>query len=511
MILADRRRTTALILRSGRAALEALEAVAADLVVSDVMMPELDGLGLLAEMRADERLRSIPLIMLSARAGEEARVGGIAAGADDYLIKPFVAKELVARVAAQLRLARAREGERVARAEAEAARGQMSRVFEQAPIPICVIEGNDLRYTTANAHYRQLIGNRDPVGRSLLELWPELEGSEIVRVLRGILTTGQAHAAKEFKVRFDQLGTGVVRDVYFNLVYHPLQDAAGTTYGIISVALDVTPQVIARQEAERLRESAEAANEAKLHLLRTVSHETRQPVHASLGYVDLLMLGVHGDLTDEQRGDLEKVRRNQTHLLRLLNDILSFAKLEAGALELDVERVEAGTIIEAVEPLVRAQFETKGVEYIVNATAGTAAFQGDRERTIQICVNLLTNALKATKPGGRVTISCESHADRIDITVRDTGIGIPESKLAEIFNPFTSLARVRAGPDASGVGLGLSISRQLARAMSGDVTVTSTVGVGSTFTLSLPCAQRRAASDRLATSDAPSADAPMQH
>jgi signal transduction histidine kinase len=90
-------------------------------------------------------------------------------------------------------------------------------------------------------------------------------------------------------------------------------------------------------------------------------------------------------------------------------------------------------------------------------------------------------------------------------------MGIPESKLAEIFNPFTSLARVRAGPDASGVGLGLSISRQLARAMSGDVTVTSTVGVGSTFTLSLPCAHRRAASDRLATSDAPSADAPMQH
>jgi signal transduction histidine kinase/DNA-binding response OmpR family regulator len=501
---------------NGREALERMRDVqreAPDVVLSDVMMPELDGFGLLAAMRADERLRATPLIMLSARAGEEARVGGIAAGADDYLIKPFVAKELVARVAAQLRLARASRGERVARAEAEAARGQMSRVFEQAPIPICVIEGHDLRYTTANAHYRQLIGNRNPVGRSLLELWPELEGSEIVRVLHGILATGEAHAAKEFKVRFDQFGTGVVRDTYFNFVYHPLQDGGGRTFGIIAIAVDVTPQVIARQEAERLRESAEAANEAKLHLLRTVSHETRQPVHASLGYVDLLMLGVHGDLTDEQRSDLEKIRRNQSHMLGLLNDILSFAKLEAGALELEVEKVEATTIIEAVDPLVRAQFEAKGVEYIVSASARPAAFQGDRERTIQICVNLLTNALKATKPGGQVTISCESHADRIDFAVRDTGIGIPESKLAEIFNPFTSLARVRAGPDASGVGLGLSISRQLARAMSGDVTVTSTVGVGSTFTLSLPCAPvlSRTAAERSATSDAPSLDVPAPH
>jgi len=477
---------------NGQDALDRLRdatADAPDVVLSDVMMPELDGFGLLAAMRDDQRLHPIPFIMLSARAGEEARVGGIHAGADDYLIKPFVAKELIARVAAQLRLARASQSERQARAEAEEARGQISRVFEQAPVPICVFEGSELRYTTANAAYRQIIGHRDPVGHTLLELWPELEGSEIHRVFQRVFTTGESFTGREYRIRFDQFGNGKPRDSYFDFVYHPLKDAGGVTFGIIGVATDVTSQVIARREAERLRESAEAANEAKLHLLRTVSHETRQPVHASLGYVDLLTLGLRGDLTSAQRNDLENIRRNQTHLLRLLNDILSFAKLEAGVLELDFEIVEAATIIAAVEPLVRPQFAAKGVEYIVSVPTMPAAFYGDRERTTQICVNLLTNALKATEKGGRVTIAFTANERSIDFTVNDTGMGIPESKLGEIFDPFTSLARVRTGSDAGGVGLGLSISRQLARAMKGEVTVVSAVGVGSTFTLSLPRAE----------------------
>jgi len=456
-----------------------------DIVLSDVMMPELDGFGLLAEMRADSELKNIPFIVLSARAGEESRVGGISAGADDYLVKPFVARELIARVAGQLRLARASRAERVARSDAEAARRQMSAILEQAPLPICVIEGPELLYTSANAYYRQIIGNRDPVGKTLLELWPELDGSAIHDVFRRVLTTGTAHSATEHKVHFDQFGTGEKRDAYFNFVYHPLHDATGATTAIIAIAIDVTPQVMARRESERLRQAAEGANEAKLHLLRTVSHETRQPVHASLGYLDLLLLGIRGALTDEQRRDLENIRRNQAHLLRLLNDILSFAKLEAGVLELDLEDVNESHVIAALEPLLRPQFEAKRVEYLASAQGGGAIFHGDRERTIQICVNLLTNALKATDPGGRVSITSGRRDGRVEFSVTDTGTGIPAEKLESIFEPFTMLAR-RPAPDLGGVGLGLSISRQLARAMRGDVTVMSTVGQGSTFTLSLP-------------------------
>ena len=116
--------------------------------------------------------------------------------------------------------------------------------------------------------------------------------------------------------------------------------------------------------------------------------------------------------------------------------------------------------------------------------AQPALFRGDRERTVQVCVNLLTNALKATPAGGRVTFACDVTDDQVSLSVNDTGVGIPASKFEAIFDPFTQLARGRPTSDAQGVGLGLSISRQLARAMKGDVTVESTVGAGSTFTFS---------------------------
>jgi signal transduction histidine kinase len=457
-----------------------------DLVLSDVMMPELDGFGLLAEIRADDRLKSVPFVMLSARAGEESRIGGLSAGADDYLVKPFQARELIARLASQLRLARASAAERRARSDADAARREMARVFEQAPVPICVIEGKELLYTTANASYRQIIGNRDPVGRALLELWPELDGSEIHKVFQQVLATGKPVSATEFPVQFDQFGLGTRRESYFNFVDHPLSDDEGRTRGIIAIATDDTAQVLARREADRLRQLAEEANAAKLHLLRTVSHETRQPVHASLGYLDLLTMGIRGELNEAQRSDIENVRRNQNHLLRLLNDILSFAKLEAGALQLDVEDADAGEIIAYVEPLVAQQFKAKGVEYKVQRPDAPAKFRGDRERTVQVCVNLLTNALKATPAGGSVTLSCVINPTAVALVVADTGVGIPSNKLQEIFDPFTQLARVRSSADAGGVGLGLSISRQLARAMRGDVTVESTLGAGSRFTFVLP-------------------------
>jgi signal transduction histidine kinase len=254
---------------------------------------------------------------------------------------------------------------------------------------------------------------------------------------------------------------------------------------VIAVVVDVTPQVLARQEAERLRVAAEEANQAKLHVLQTVSHETRQPVHASLGYVEMLQLGLRGELNESQLADLENIRKNQTHLLRLLNDILSFAKLEAGALQLDMEPADAGDIMAQARPVLEPLFKAKGVTYEVRPPTAPASFFGDRERTMQVCVNLLTNALKATESGGRVTFACDVSADRVTFSVSDTGIGIPRAKFDAIFDPFTQLAR-GSNADARGVGLGLSISRQLARAMNGDVAVESTVGVGSTFAFSLP-------------------------
>jgi signal transduction histidine kinase len=349
-----------------------------------------------------------------------------------------------------------------------------------------MLEGPELRFRLCNAYYRKLIGDRNPEGSRMLDLWPELEGSPVHLVLQRVLETGEVASETDFRIVFDQRGTGEQVEAYFDFVYQPQRDGDGHVTSIVAVGVDVTAQVSARREGDRLRQAAEDANDAKLHLLRTVSHETRQPVHASLGYLDLLALPGHGGLTDKQRVYVESIRKNQSHLLGLLNDILSFAKIEAGALDLEIERVLVADLFDSLAALIEPQFQAKSVAFEAVPPPTAVAFMGDRERSIQVCINLLTNAIKATPAGGRVRLKCELDTSAITIVVEDTGSGIPVDKREIIFDPFKQLARTRAASQAGGVGLGLSISRQLARAMNGDVTVESELGAGSVFRFVLP-------------------------
>jgi PAS domain S-box-containing protein len=243
----------------------------------------------------------------------------------------------------------------------------------------------------------------------------------------------------------------------------------------------------ARAEAEEARRRAEEANRAKSDFLAKMSHELRTPLNAIGGHAELIELGVHGSVTPEQSSALERIRRNERHLLALINDILDFSKLEAGAVRLDIGDVRVSDIVASLEPLIGPLFSGKGVRYDVETCGDEFIARGDAERILQVCLNLLSNSLKATAQGGEVKVWCESADGKILIHVRDTGIGIPAERLESVFSPFTQLGRALNSPE-TGVGLGLAISRELARAMGGDVTVSSEVNVGSTFTLSLPAA-----------------------
>jgi signal transduction histidine kinase len=255
--------------------------------------------------------------------------------------------------------------------------------------------------------------------------------------------------------------------------------------GILTVANEVTDQVLARRALERARESAEEANLAKSQFLRTVSHELRTPLNAIAGYADLVLMGLRGPVTDDQRADLERIKRASQHLLGLINDILSFAKLEAGQVELDVGDVDLPATVGEVESLVAPQLATKGLRYEGRECARGLRVRADAERVRQVLLNLLSNAVKFTEPGGSIAVECEPGGDGVAIHVRDTGVGIPPESLERIFDPFVQVGRDLRAP-SDGVGLGLAISRDLARRMGGDLTVTSRVGQGSTFTLTLP-------------------------
>ena len=254
-------------------------------------------------------------------------------------------------------------------------------------------------------------------------------------------------------------------------------------------------------ERERAaRAEAEASSQAKSEFLAMMSHELRTPLNAVIGYAELLDLGVAGALTNEQRHQLSRIRTSGRHLLGLVNEVLDLAKIEAGRLSVNIGVARTGEAADAALSLVQSHADEKGIRFAANCLGdGDAFYVGDEDRVRQILINLLSNAVKFTERGGQVALECGTTNDPdvearlpecpkwVYFQVRDTGIGIPPEHLPVIFDPFV---QVETGHTRStdGSGLGLTISRRLARLMGGDLSVRSAVGAGSVFTLWLPAA-----------------------
>ena len=240
----------------------------------------------------------------------------------------------------------------------------------------------------------------------------------------------------------------------------------------------------ARKDADDARRLAEHANAAKGQFLATMSHELRTPLNAIVGYVDLIELGVHGPVTDEQREDLARIRRSEETLRRLIEDLLNFAKLESGKIEYRYDEVRLDQFLATLETFIAPRLVQKNIEYCLDATNASVEVFMDRDKVEQIMLNLLSNAAKFTDRG-RIDVRGVVDEKTFKIDVKDTGPGIDESMLDAIFEPFTQIERSLTRPH-EGTGLGLSISRQLARGMGGNISVESVVGSGSTFRLVLP-------------------------
>ncbi len=247
---------------------------------------------------------------------------------------------------------------------------------------------------------------------------------------------------------------------------------------------------VSNEELMHRTEEAEAANRAKSEFLATMSHELRTPLNAIFGYADLLDMGLHGPVTTAQQEALERIKRNQRALLVLVNDVLNFAKLEAGKVELTMADVSVAEVIGDVTAVIAPQLENKGLRYVFAAVDDSLQVRGEQERIEQILLNLLTNAGKFTPRGGEVVVTVTHDDKQVRMQVRDTGGGIPEEKLQSVFDPFVQIDRQVEDTGERGVGLGLAISRDLAMAMGGTLTAESTVGEGSTFTLMLHRAQQ---------------------
>ena len=216
-----------------------------------------------------------------------------------------------------------------------------------------------------------------------------------------------------------------------------------------------------------------------------MSHELRTPLNAIGGYAQLLDLGIRGPVTAQQRADLERITRSQTYLLGLINDVLNFTKIESGQLHVELTDHPVNHLIEAMSDFVQPQLRERGLSYRCIPCDPDVRVRADGDKLQQILLNLLSNALKFTPAGGAIELSCLRDRDSVRIRVRDTGRGIAADKLEYIFEPFVQVDR-RYKREQDGIGLGLAISRELARAMTGELRVESREDEGSTFELQLP-------------------------
>ena len=383
------------------------------------------------------------------------------------------------------------QAEEVTRSHLELQRSEsrFRQLFERNPQPMWMYDPGTLRFLDVNeAAVAQYGYTREEfLAMTLRDIRPPEEQEHLdVAIRESARHPGPYHGVFQHRRRD---GTLVDVDITAQDVEHQ-----GAPVRVI-LAVDVSDRERLLRAERAARENAENANRAKTEFLATMSHELRTPLNAIAGYADLLAMGIHGPVTNEQREALVRIQRSQRHLLGLINDVLNFAKLSAGRVEYDITTLSVRAVVDALEPLVAIQLHAKRLVFARDDCLESQLVRADEDKLRQILLNLLSNAIKFTPAGGKITLSCASDRPTVRITVRDTGIGIASDRCEHIFEPFVQIDRQLSSPH-EGTGLGLAISRDLARAMGGDITVESEPGAGSTFTIHLPSARPQTASEQ---------------
>jgi signal transduction histidine kinase len=253
------------------------------------------------------------------------------------------------------------------------------------------------------------------------------------------------------------------------------------------------PQVgsLSLDEAQRMalnaaeaRQRAEDANQTKLGWLRAVSHELRTPLNAIGGFVQLLKSGARGEVPEKMRADLDRIERNQLHMARLIDDVLHFARLEAGRVHFEIAPVAVTRILLDIQDYIPPDERARGRSISVTRCDDAIVVSADEDKTRQILLNLIANALRHTPTTAAIDVRVEADAEMARIVVKDDGPGVPPDRIETVFEPFYQVGRSLNRP-VEGLGLGLTIARELARGMGGDLSLSSEPGRGATFTLSL--------------------------
>jgi PAS domain S-box-containing protein len=470
----------------GSIALQRIQIAPPDLILTDVMMPELNGFALLGAIRANERTRSIPVILLSARAGEEARIEGLDAGADEYLVKPFSARELLARVASQLQLARLRrDSEQQLRYRSD----QHQTLLNQAPLGVYLVDA-DFCIQEVNPVALPVFGDipGGVVGRDFGEiirmLWDRSYADELVEIFRTTLATGIPYVeAERAEFRIDR---GVTEYYEWRLDRITLSDGR---FGLVCYFRDISTQVKARLKLAESERRLIEADRRKDEFLALLAHELRNPLAPVRTGLELIRLA--GDTPEAVKRVRSVMERQVTQMVRLIDDLLDVSRITSGKIVLQRRPTAIAELVQSAVDGQRDAIRAANIELTVRVPSRPLVANVDPTRFGQVLSNVLQNAAKFTPPGGQIALSADVETlpdgrEKLHVTVTDTGVGISEDMLPRIFELFTQ-AESPTDRSQGGLGIGLALARRLLDLHGGEISASSPgLGLGSTFVIALP-------------------------
>ena len=476
----------------GGAALEAARARPPDLVLADVMMPGLDGFALLRSLREDPSFRELPVILLSARAGEESRVEGLEAGADDYLVKPFSARELLARVGSHIELARLRteaaQRERAARDEVELERARLLESEERLRLALEAGAMGTWDWDPASGRIvwskdtERLYGLEPAAFDGTYETYMGLIHAEDRADLAATIDRAAEHG-EDFAVEHRAIWPdGTVR--WLAGRGRAYLDAAGHLLRMAGTVIDVTERRQAEEERERLEREKDA-------FLATASHDLKNPLASIKGNAQLIGRQVARGVVDPARltAGLASIDSAASQMVALIDALLDLTRLRLGQ-PLDLERALTDLVALARRVAAEQQATTERHRIVVEAAEAELVGAWDARRLERVLGNLLSNAVKYSPRGGRIVVAVAREDDADGawalLAVRDRGLGILAQDRPHIFEHFYRAANVASA--IAGTGIGLAGARQIVEQHGGSITVESRDGEGSTFTVRLPLA-----------------------